>query len=91
MAKVKGLLASGLRGKVGDIVYRKRNGKTHAYVLKVKNNPQSPKQKERQAKLAQASVWLELQPQPESTVIAMAQMNAEMRPQFPSASGNPSG
>ncbi len=57
MAKVKGLLASGLRGKVGDIVYRKRNGKTHAYVLNVKNNPQSPKQKERQAKFAQASVW----------------------------------
>lgn len=45
----------GVSGKVGEnLVFRRRNGKTFLYLLTVKNNPNSPKQKKQQGKFAEA-------------------------------------
>lgn len=55
MAKVnKNLLLAGLSGKLGNLVVRTRNGKTHVYVMTDKAAPKTPKQKAYQQRFAEA-------------------------------------
>jgi len=55
MAKVeKNLLTEGLRGKVGNLVFRKRGKKTTVYVLSKRKSPPSKKQIEGQLRFTKA-------------------------------------
>ena len=55
MAKVENnIVTLGLRGKIGNLVFRKRGNKTTAYILTPRTSPASRKQKEAQAKFGEA-------------------------------------
>lgn len=55
MARVKdNIVTTGLSGKVGNIVFRKRGHKTTAYVLSSRKAPLSEKQKDAQLRFAAA-------------------------------------
>ena len=47
MAKVEGnIVMEGMRGKIGNIVFRRRVNKTTAYILSERKKPLTEKQKE---------------------------------------------
>jgi hypothetical protein len=55
MARVRNnAVTESLRGKVGNIVFRSRNGKTHAYIINNPAKPESDKQKKNQQKFGMA-------------------------------------
>ena len=55
MAKIKGnIVTEGLSGKVGQLVFRKRRGKTTAYVLSPSKKTATPKQEESRLRFAAA-------------------------------------
>ncbi len=55
MAKIDGnLVTLGLRGKVGNLVFRRRGNKTTVYVLSERKAPLSEKQKQAQQNFAAA-------------------------------------
>lgn len=55
MAKVENnIITKGLRGKVGNLVFRKRGKKTTAYVMSERKKPLTIKQEEAQARFAAA-------------------------------------
>jgi hypothetical protein len=55
MARVQGnIITTGLRGKVGNLVFRKRGKKTTAYIMSERKVPLSKAQKDAQIRFAQA-------------------------------------
>lgn len=50
----KNVVTQGLRGKVGNLIFRKRGKKTTAYVMSPRKTPLSKKQKEAQARFSEA-------------------------------------
>ena len=48
------IITAGLRGKVGNLVFRKRGKKTTVYVLSARKKPLSEKQKKAQQQFARA-------------------------------------
>ena len=55
MAKVEGnIVMEGMRGKIGNIVFRRRGNKTTTYVLSERKKPLTEKQKEAQLRFGAA-------------------------------------
>jgi len=55
MAQIKNSPFEGMRGTLGDLVFRTWNGKTHVYAKSTKPRPQSEAQKKNRDKFREAS------------------------------------